>query len=325
MAEFEPQKESNLVSILQEEGYKQVQPLPTEKQGIFFASAEKDGERFVLKAAGEATGEGGRIENQAIADQFLHENVTGLRIDVPQASLDKKSGLTLTAMKKVEGQVIAESKPDGMKGEMTESDVRALVEWLTAVRKIPAERIPEHFKTIAKNFLNEAFYRERLSVNAKSPIEQGTVTEMEFEDLSALWEQNYGTLSFQHHDVVPFNLIRKPDGSMSLIDAEFARLGMVGYDPAYFAIQTYALYNRADLAAQMLEESLAAWDKQFPEDNLRESILAPLAYRIVANLNDASTKQNAGARARTLHLKELILSGDVQEVIDGLNAELVKE
>ena len=113
--------------------------------------------------------------------------------------------------------------------------------------------------------------------------------------------------------------MRKPNGSLALLDGEFGRLGMLGYDPAYFAIQTFCLFNRGELSAIMLSEAWSAWQTNYPEDNFDKAILAPLAYRLVANLNDVPTKQNADVRKRTLALKQLVLSNDLQTVIDGLH------
>lgn len=290
-----------------------------EKGGVFFYRATREGGEVVIKAAPSPKEGVDRVKNQAIANAFLHDAVQGEAVEVPGTIFEERDGFSLAIMDAVPGTVIAESRPDGMIGAMTSDDISSLISWLAAVRRVPVVDIPKHFSDVAERDWNEAFYRTRLAANAEGPIDQGTLTSAEFVELESLWSKHFGKLSFQHHDVVPFNMIRKPDDRIALIDGEFARIGMVGYDVAYFAIQTYCLYGRADLAVAMLDQSLKAWGNEFPEDDLSSAILAPLAYRIVANLNDPAARTNESVRERTMRLKDLILEGNVESIIARLS------
>ena len=317
MLETELTAEENLRLRLREYGLQDAH-FDHEKGGVFFYRATREEKDVVIKAAPSPKTGVDRVKNQAFANSFLHDVVRDEAIEIPDTIFEHHDSFSFAIMDAVPGVIIAESRADGMREEMTATDISSLMSWLVAVRRIPTSAIPKHFIAIAEDDWNEAFYRERLVVNAEGPIAQGTLTLLELQGLQSLWARHYGAMSFQHHDVVPFNMIRKPAGNISLIDGEFARIGMVGYDAAYFAIQTYCLYGRSDLAKAMLEGVVNAWKSEFPADDMAHSILAPLAYRIVANLNDAPTKTNKDVRERTVHLKTLILQGDIQSIIHGL-------
>ncbi len=316
MNEREKNPAEVLAAALTQQNFENVQ-LHHERGGVFFFTALKEGKHLVVKVAQTPAAGVDRIKNQALANRFLHEHAQSKAVEVPATSFIEHDGYSFAIMDAVAGVAIAESRADGMNEEFTKEDVGSIVSWLAAIRRVPTTEIPEHFRTVAKNDWNMGFYRERLFQNASKPIEQGTLTSDELSHLQTLWAGHYGFITFQHHDVVPFNIMRTPT-ELALVDGEYARLGMTGYDPAYFAIQTFCLYNRGDLAAEMLEQAIAVWKQEFPMDNLEHSIIAPLAYRIVANLNDGPTQTDENVRERTVRLKSLILTGDIQQIIEGL-------
>lgn len=318
MAEHEPSMHNAILSALQRSAMQDAR-FDHEKGGVFFYRATREGRDVVIKVAPSTKVGVDRIKNQALANAFLHGAVREKGIEVPATVFEEHDGFSLAIMDAVPGAVIAESRADGMKEVMTSDDIALLVSWLAAVRHVSVTDIPGYFSDVAERDWNETFYRIRLTENSKGPIEQGTLTSVEFIELESIWSKHYGRLSFQHHDVVPFNMIRKPDGRIALIDGEFARIGMAGYDAAYFAIQTYCLYGRADLAVAMLEQSTKVWESEFPEDDFSHAIMVPLAYRIIANLNDTTARTNDSVRERTVRLKDLILEGNVATIIAGLS------
>ncbi|MFZ2682289.1 MAG: phosphotransferase [Patescibacteria group bacterium] len=320
MPEIKEDKRSTPQETLTQEGLSDVRELPQQKSDVWLFEAVKDGQPVFVKGSVEVSNGVDRIENQVLAQKLLHTELLEQALKVPDAELVRSNGLSLAIMERVEGSLLGESRPDGLKEKMSEAELETLVDWLVAARRIPAEKLPEQFREIADKVWNQDFYSQRLEQNAKEPLALGLLTDQELQTLQQLWAENYGLLTFQHHDIVPFNLMRDQEQKLWLLDGEFARLGMAGYDSAYFALQSYGLYGDGESAAIMLEKSLSAWEKNFPEDQLESAILAPLAYRIVASLNDAPTKNNQAVRERTIFLKDLILSGDVRKLIAGLRS-----
>jgi hypothetical protein len=283
----------------------------------FFYGTDHGGDVIIKTSVTPAQGVD-RIKNQALGNQFLQENIPNAPITIPQTTYFEAGHRSYAVMRTIPGEVVAACTPDGTCDGLTVADIATLVDWFVRVREIPTDRIPEHFFTVADTEWNETFYARRLVENAKEPLSQGFLTQDAFNTLKALWQRHYGTFSFQHHDCAPFNMIRKPDGTLALIDSEFSRIGMAGYDSAYFAIQTYCLYGRSDLASTILEETIKAWSEECPQDNLLTTILAALAYRIVANFADDSTRHNQNVLTRTIHLSTLIQSGNIDRIISGL-------
>lgn len=293
--------------------------LDHERNGVLFFTGTQDERDVMIKTAPRPLQGVDRIENQARANDFLHRSLPHSAILIPETSFVGDERTSAAIMDRVIGESVAESRENGMAAEaMTPEDISAIVSWLAEIRRLPLASIPNHFHAIREHDWNEAFYEERMKHNAKGPINLGLLSESERGALQSLWRRHLDIRTFQHHDVVPFNFMRRPNGGLAIMDGEFARIGMTGYDPAYFAIQMYCLYDRGDLAAYMLEESLRLWDTNFPEDDLRTRILSPLAYRIVANLNDPPVKRDGSVQRRTIALKDRILQDDLDAVIAGL-------
>ncbi|MBP9827998.1 phosphotransferase [Patescibacteria group bacterium] len=305
--------------VLSREGFRNVSLMKRRGEGGVYA-AEHEGEDVVIKV-GRRTEHGiDLVENQQRADAFLSDKLPGDKVFVPASTLLLRDGWTMAISAKVSGEVLAESVPDGMRSTLSSDEIKALVESLVAIRGISVEDMPKYFRQIAESGWNKDFYAGRLLANAQNPIDKGLMTVRDRDGLREIWESHFEVASFQHHDIVPFNLMRSEDGRLALLDGEYARVGMTGYDPAYFVLQSAGLLHQPKMAHEFLVNTLEAWDKQYPQSDLRKAIMSPLAYRVIANLGDAGAMTNAGVQERAKALKDAILTDDIARVMEALEA-----
>lgn len=300
-------------------GYTDIEPTRTETADTCVYRATRDGYRYVIKSSKTEAHGVDRIKNETEANRFLRANVSTPGLLIPDSTFFKDAGFSFLVSHEIEGEAIAVSAPEGMEEDLSETDVQALVDFLLSTRSISEASIPHYFQDVADHHWNKAFYAGRLSQNAQGPLKNELLTAESFGCFERMWAQGYGARTFQHHDLVPFNLLRTADG-LALLDSEFARIGMVGYDIAYFTLQTACLLNRPKTAVALLEGALAAWSKRFPEDNIEAAIFAPLAYRYIASLNDAPSLHDRGVQARTLAFGTLIANGNMAKIIEELKS-----
>jgi len=306
-------------SFLAQQGFRDLARIKQRGEGGVF-SAEDAGKRVVVKIGRRVDQGIDLIENQHTVSDFLARSVQNERVFVPESKLVIRDGWTASVSTAIDGEVFSSSEPEGMHHEMTSAEVVDTVSFLADIRSLPEIDIPASLQEIARTGWNKQFYATRLRANAENPIRNGFLTEQERDRLQEIWERHYDVSHVQHHDIVPFNLMRTKDQKIALLDGEFGRIGMTGYDPAYFVLQTAGLLHRPEAARHFLQQTLDTWEQRFPQDALPERILSPFAYRVIASFNDPAPANDIGVRERTVALKEAILTDDISQIIATLDA-----
>lgn len=181
---------------------------------------------------------------------------------------------------------------------LTEDVREAVFRFLLFLHRIPEGDVPDHFRERARKEFGPAQTVERQRDYLAEPLATGLVTPAEASILLSMVRDAPDLRRFVHHDVQYSNMAVTTDGTLAIIDAEFARWGMKWYDVAYRYLQSAVLYGDTETAVRDLAYDARRFAEEEPGENLREEIFRPLAFRISANLMLAARDRSQARRAR---------------------------
>jgi thiamine kinase-like enzyme len=283
-----------------------------ERHAVFVAHRNRSS--IFIKATADPD-QAAQIENEVRANGFLCESLDATQFSVPRPldEMPKREGaITAVAFEYVEATWFASKFPNmHLLRQVSDADIEDIVALMAALHRFNGPTTPRYFLDRASTGFTDDHYRARLQEYLMPVEAAGYVTRAQLEQLLAASCGESFDRKLVHHDIVPWNLGRDPEGRLVIVDAEFARWGMAYYDVAYFYLQTYIMLGDAELAKRALWHAGYVFDVfDRPTDH---PFWKPMAYRLGANLNVALKYPDQMARA--LKLLPIVLARDLDALL----------
>lgn len=273
---------------------------------------EKEGKKQVVKASIESAKKE-HIANQVEAESFMRTLLDeDMGISIPEGEYVEEGDVGFGTFEYVEGQAVSDLD-NHVEQLLSEEEIDRVIELYTRLRQVKIEDLPERMKKQGEELFTDKNWRLKLQAHLDSIPENIVSTKQREQIFQNLDNVGYHQ-SLQHHDIVPWNMIRKEDGDLVVMDAEYARWGARHYDIAYYYIQNIVYLKDSEHAKMYLKKVVEEMEVRFPEDDIRKEIMYPMTYRIIVNVNESQGKSLEEQKAAN-DLFEKILLNDFSELI----------
>ena len=130
-------------------------------------------------------------------------------------------------------------------------------------------------------------YLENCDESAEYLQSKDLLSKSEIEKLRDVLEKNVDKRAFQHHDVVPWHMVKGIDsGEITLIDPEWSDWSLWAYDIAYFILQIVGYAERVDDAKNFYNKIAGEYKDKEDFDELLHCALAYRGSRLIPELHE---------------------------------------
>jgi len=251
------------------------------------------------------------VRNEANAQTFLRRQTPDDAPFVfPECRLVESCGMAMSATEYVKADWFATKEPrHRMLRPMVNADLEDIFQVMLFLHRLKREDVPAYFlRRASKEFTLEKTMRKLRDYLA--PAVGPLITAKEAERLEAMMRKVGYRRRFVHHDMVPSNFARLPDGRLLVTDAEWSRWEMKWFDVAYHVVQMHCLYGYEGLARRSLRFLIRRFGEELPRENIEEEIFFPIGYWMAASLFLAVDRPASQKRVRALF--DLVLAQDLK-------------
>lgn len=278
-----------------------------ERHWVFVA--ERGREKLVIRATSVPV-EMENLRNEALAHQFLRQQTPkGARFAFPDTQIWEDGEVFVSATEYVPRGWLGQKDPHRLAKPLTDKDLEDIFQAMLFLHRIPKKNVPKYFLRRATTEFTLEKTLEKCR-NYFKPALGTLLSKAEGERLQKLMRDVGYQQRFVHHDILPSNLARLPDGRLLVTDAEFARWEMKWYDVAYTFLQISLLYGDIKLGQRLLRYFVRRFKEELPKEDIETEIFFPLGYWIAANMFIAMKEPKQRKRVRKMF--ELILKKDLE-------------
>lgn len=281
-----------------------------ERHRVFIANHDRN--KKVIRATAVPS-EMENLRNEALAHAFLRRRTPkGARFAFPATEIWEDAAVFVSASEYIPRGWLGQKDPQRLTKPLTDRDLEDIFQVMLFLHEIPKIAVPGYFmRRAAKEFTLE----KTLAKNRGyfEPALGTLLSKKEGERLQRMMRAIGYRRRFVHHDILPSNLARLPDGRLMVNDAEFARWEMKWYDVAYTFLQMSLLYGHRALGKRMLRYFVRRFKEELPDEDIEHEIFFPLGYWIAANMFIAMKEPKQRTRVRKMF--ELILKQDLKTMM----------
>lgn len=248
------------------------------------------------------------LQTQSIAEIFFRTLDHNLHI--PKGEYLEKDSIGILKTEWIEGRPIA---PQGepITNEITAAELKHVTGFISALNHVEFRELPEEIQEQARSYSKDVLM-ERSDAHLEN-IPTAILADAEKEAARNALIASDLPRGLDHHDTAYWNFIRTEDGSLALLDAEYARWGMKWYDVAYTYIQAAVFGQVPKKAKEQLLQMVEQLEAEFPGEQIRKDIMTAMQYRILVNLNECQQNEVQVRVAKELFDK--IVTGDFDQIV----------
>ncbi|MBU0540043.1 hypothetical protein KKF59_02030 [Patescibacteria group bacterium] len=282
-----------------------------ERHRVF--SATRGGKKVLIKATAVRT-EMENLRNEAEVHKFLRKiTPRGANFTFPETEILADDEVCLICMPFVHKGWYAQKSPYRLLRRITDCDLEDMFQAILFLHRIRHDQLPAALRGKGRKYTAKDRFEQQESYFR--PAIGTLVTRAEVSKLQRLMREVGYKRRFVHHDILPLNMARLPDGKLLITDAEYARWEMKWYDVAYTYLQLHCLYGDNVLARLFLRYIVRRFKEELPDEDIEKEIFFPLGYWIAASMFIAMKDPKQRKRVRKTF--ELILKRDLNVLIGG--------
>ncbi len=312
----DPEGLTRAKAIVANFGFRIRSVINSQKRHHVFLATDAKGRRRILKATDQPE-DIVNLENEVRAHAFIRRVFARSKVPfaVPEGRFHRYQDGALSEFEYVPGkQVVHPNRlAESFTRPFTERDLEAVFQGMLALHRVTWSEVPAFFRRRARAEFTHAKMAKKLREKYLAPSIGVTVSKKDAAALAKFYDATACGHRFAHHDIVPWNFLRRPDGGLALVDGEFARWEMKWYDVAYYALQTRVLIGDEKHSRTALRYFLKRFREELPRERVEEEIFNALAYWTGACLFMAAA--NKRLRIRATELVRPVLARDLSAFI----------